>query len=566
MNTFEIILILAERFGLMVGVVLLFLTIMPVRHMQFTGGSSRLRTVLVTVLFGLLGILGTYTGNAVFDSVANLRAMVVISGGLFGGPVVGIGAGLIAGVHRIAFDLHGFSAYPCGIATALEGFAAGMVAWRYGAAALNWRAASVLALAGEAMHMGLLLLMSKPFPEAWELVKLIAPPMLLVNAFGAALFVEVINLFSRDRDRRESLHAQIILDIANMAVSYLRMGLSPETAAATAEIIFTRVGVAAVAITDTRDVLAHVGAGADHHLPGREIRTTATREVVRTGRPTFLHSAEAIGCNQADCPMTSAIIVPLKKNDEIVGTLKFYGSRERPLNATLFEVANGLANLFSTQVELEDIQIKEQMLAHAEIRRLHAQINPHFLFNSLNTIASFCRTNSERARELLMDLSLYMRRNLDLSRGFIPLSEELEQVRSYLAIEKARFGDRIQVEAEVEDGCGNWPIPPLIIQPLVENAIRHGVLGRERGGMVRVSARRENGHLEIRVADDGVGMDRATLDRVLNPDCADSATGGIGMRNCLSRMEHIYGRQFTPKVDSVPGKGTTIVLQVPDRR
>ncbi|WFS62060.1 LytS/YhcK type 5TM receptor domain-containing protein [Pseudodesulfovibrio thermohalotolerans] len=566
MNTFEIILILAERFGLMVGVVLLFLTIMPVRHMQFTGGSSRLRTVLVTVLFGLLGILGTYTGNAVFDSVANLRAMVVISGGLFGGPVVGIGAGLIAGVHRIAFDLHGFSAYPCGIATALEGFAAGMVAWRYGAAALNWRAASVLALAGEAMHMGLLLLMSRPFPEAWELVKLIAPPMLLVNAFGAALFVEVINLFSRDRDRRESLHAQIILDIANMAVSYLRMGLSPETAAATAEIIFTRVGVAAVAITDTRDVLAHVGAGADHHLPGREIRTTATREVVRTGRPTFLHSAEAIGCNQADCPMTSAIIVPLKKNDEIVGTLKFYGSRERPLNATLFEVANGLANLFSTQVELEDIQIKEQMLAHAEIRRLHAQINPHFLFNSLNTIASFCRTNSERARDLLMDLSLYMRRNLDLSRGFIPLSEELEQVRSYLAIEKARFGDRIQVEAEVEDGCGNWPIPPLIIQPLVENAIRHGVLGRERGGMVRVSARRENGHLEIRVADDGVGMDRATLDRVLNPECADSATGGIGMRNCLSRMEHIYGRQFAPKVDSVPGKGTTIVLQVPDRR
>jgi two-component system sensor histidine kinase LytS len=158
-----------------------------------------------------------------------------------------------------------------------------------------------------------------------------------------------------------------------------------------------------------------------------------------------------------------------------------------------------------------------------------------------------------------------MRRNLDLSRGFIPLSEELEQVRSYLAIEQARFGDRIQVVSEVEAGCEDWPIPPLTIQPLVENAIRHGVLGRERGGTVRLTARRENGCLEVRVADDGVGMDRETLDRVLNTECADSVTGGIGMRNCLSRMEHIYGRQFAPRVDSTPGLGTTIVLHVPNR-
>ncbi|MGE4194885.1 MAG: LytS/YhcK type 5TM receptor domain-containing protein [Pseudodesulfovibrio sp.] len=565
MNTYQIILTLAERFGLMVGLVFLFMTIMPVQRMHFTTGDSRLRTGLVTVLFGVLGILGTYTGNAVFDSVANLRAMVVITGGLFGGPVVGIGAGFIAGAHRILMDLNGFSAYPCGIATAIEGLVAGLVALRMGDRAMNWRTGSLLALAGESMHMGLVLLMSRPFADAVALVEIIAPPMILVNAFGAALFVEVINLFSRDRDRRDSLHAQIILDIANMAVSYLRMGLSLETAAATAEIIHSRVGVAAVAITDTRDVLAHVGAGSDHHLPGRAIRTSATREVIETGEPTFLHSSEAIGCNQADCPMTSAIIVPLKKNDEIVGTLKFYGSRKLPLSATLFEVANGLANLFSTQVELEDIQIKEQMLAHAEIRRLHAQINPHFLFNSLNTITSFCRTNSERARELLMDLSLYMRRNLDLSRGFIPLSEELEQVRSYLAIEQARFGERIRVDSDIEDGCETWPIPPLIIQPLVENAIRHGVLGRERGGTVSLRARREDGCLEISVADDGVGMDRETLDRVLSGECADSVTGGIGMRNCLSRLEHIYGRQFSPSVCSTPGEGTTIRFRVPKR-
>lgn len=565
MDAYTILMTLAERFGLMVGVILLFMTIAPTRRVQFSGDYLRTRTLLITLLFGLFGILGTYTGNAVFDSVANLRAMVVISGGLFGGPVVGIGSGLIAGAHRIGMDIHGFSAWPCGIATATEGLVAGLISMYLRGKAMDWRIAAGLALVGESLHMSLILILSRPFTEAVELVKLIAPPMLLINSVGAGLFVEVINIFSRDRDRRESLHAQLILDIANMAVSYLRMGLSQESAAATAEIIHRRMNVAAVAITDTKDVLAHVGAGDDHHLALKPIRTEATRKVISSGEPTYLLSADKIGCYHEGCPMTSAIIVPLKKDDKILGTLKFYGSRNKPLSNTLYEVAKGLANLFSTQVELEEIQIKEQMLAHAEIRRLHAQINPHFLFNSLNTIASFCRTNSERARELLMDLSFYMRRNLDLSRGFIPLSEELEQVRSYLAIEQARFGSRIAVDMDIDDDCESWPIPPLTIQPLVENAIRHGVLGRKQGGSVTISAICEEDFLRITVADDGVGMDEDTLKQVLSREYVGSLHGGIGLRNCLSRMEHIYGAEYTPHVESLLGKGTTIELRVPSR-
>lgn len=563
MDVYNILLALAELFGLMVGVVLLFMTMAPMRRMQLPNEESWTRSLFVMLLFGLFGILGTYTGNAVFDSVANLRAMVVISGGLFGGPVVGIGAGLIAGAHRISMDMMGFSAWPCGIATAMEGMAAGLVGYWLRERAMNWRIAAGLALVGESLHMALILLLSHPFEEAVALVRLIAPPMLLINSLGAALFIEVINIFSRDRERRESLHAQIILDIANTAVGYLRLGLEQKTAEPTAKIIYRRMALGAVAITDTRDVLAHVGAGSDHHEAGCPIRTNATRNVIRTGRPTFMHSADAIGCNYSGCPMTSAIIVPLKKNDEIVGTLKFYGTRRRPLNNMLFEVAKGLANLFSTQLELEDIQIKERMFADAEIRRLHAQINPHFLFNSLNTITSFCRTNAERARELLLDLSFYMRRNLDLSRSLISLGEELEQVRSYLAIEKARFGKRITVVMDVDPEGESWPIPPLIIQPLVENAIRHGLLGCPRGGTVRIEARPNGGHLEIEVQDNGVGMDEPTLRRVLDRAGMEGGGDGIGMRNCLSRLEHIYGREYLPSVESFPGQGTTIRFRVP---
>ncbi|WP_243546164.1 LytS/YhcK type 5TM receptor domain-containing protein [Pseudodesulfovibrio tunisiensis] len=563
MSTYEIILTLAERFGLLVGGVFLVMIFTPAQRIGFTHGQSRMRTLLLMLFFGICGILGTYTGNSVFGSVANLRAMVVITGGLFGGPVVGFGSGLIAGAHRILTDLNGFSAWPCGISTAIEGLAAGGISLWYASRAMNWKIGAGLALLGEALHMVLILILSKPFDEAVALVKLIAPPMIIINTVGAALFVEIINIFSRDRERRDSVHAQKILDIANHTVSYLRSGLTLDSAEAMATIIRDRVGVAAVAVTDTRNVLAHIGAGDDHHLPGREIRTRATREVLRDGVSLYLRTRSRIRCVNQDCPMTSAIIVPLTKNGEIVGTLKFYGTREIPLNTTLFELAKGLGNLFSTQLELEDIQIKEQMLAHAEIRRLQSQINPHFLFNSLNTITSFCRTNSEKARDLLKDLSSYMRRNLDLSRGFIPLSEELDQVRSYLAIETARFGDRISVEMDIAPECEEWPIPPLILQPLVENSVRHGLLSQENGGTITIRARCTNKHLELTVADNGAGMSRKTVESLFTKNCVESRTQGIGVRNCLNRLEQIYGPSYTLNIRSEQEHGTSIDFRVP---
>ena len=229
----------------------------------------------------------------------------------------------------------------------------------------------------------------------------------------------------------------------------------------------------------------------------------------------------------------------------------------------LFELAKGLGNLFSTQLELENIQITERMLAHAEIRRLQSQINPHFLFNSLNTITSFCRTSPEKARSLLQDLSSYLRKSLDASKGFIPLSEELDQIRCYLAIEQARFGERVRVNFDVEEGCESWPIPPLIIQPLVENGVRHGILTREDGGEISVRIRRKAEHLHIAVSDDGVGMVPDQVEKLFDKTRLDSRSGGIGVRNCFQRLEQIFGPSYLPSVVSAPGQGTKVDFLLP---
>ncbi|WP_035076229.1 LytS/YhcK type 5TM receptor domain-containing protein [Maridesulfovibrio zosterae] len=562
MNPEALIITLAERFGLIIAGSFLLLTITPLHKIGFNRHSERSSIAMQILIFGTCGILGTYGGNFVFQSVANLRAMAVITGGLFGGPLVGLGAGIIAGGHRILIDFGGFSSVPCGLATMLEGIAAGLISLKL-TNRMDWRAAAGLAFVGEIIHMIMVLYFSHPYEEALKVVELIALPMIILNTFGAALFAQVISIVFRYGTKQDSVKAQQILDIANLTVSHLRSGLTLDSAQETAKIIHAHVSAAAVAITDNVNVLAHVGAGSDHHLPGEKIRTESTLHVLAEGDPIFLDSGKKIGCNHKGCPFTTAAVVPLHKNGQIVGTLKMYGTRNKQLDLLSFEIAKGLANLCSTQLELEEIQIKEQMLAHAEIRRLQAQINPHFLFNSLNTVTSFCRTNPNRARELLLELSKYMRKNLDSSRGYVPLHEELAQLHSYLAIEQARFGERIKINLNVADECKDWPIPPLIIQPLVENSVKHGILGREEGGTISVSIHCANDEMHISIKDDGVGMSNEQLAYINKRKRIDSREEGIGVRNCIQRMEQIYGPQYKMIIKSEEGKGTKIDFQVP---
>ncbi|MFH2092986.1 MAG: histidine kinase, partial [Pseudomonadota bacterium] len=452
---------------------------------------------------------------------------------------------------------------PCALATFLEGTIAGLLSKRLGRYSMDWKVASLLCFIGETAHMGMVLAMSRPFADAVALVEIIALPMMFANPVGTALFIHLLRVLFAKKEERESIQAQQVLAIANETVGYFRAGLTLSSAQKTARIIFDRLAVAAVSITDTKTILAHIGAGSDHHLTGESIRTMATNDVLLKGNPIFHRSNKYIGCAVSSCPFNSAIIVPLKKKDHIIGTLKLYGSKDFTLDKIKFKIAQGLTALFSTQFELEDIQTKDKLLSHTRIRHLQAQINPHFLFNSLNTIASFCRTNPQKSRELILDLSSYMRKNLDSSRGFVKLSDELEQIHSYLAIEQARFGDRINVRMDVDENCKDWPIPPLLIQPLVENSIKHGILRNEHGGEIRIQVTQENGMLKVSVADDGVGMDPKQIESIFLLKTMESSKEGIGLINTNLRLEQIYGPDHRLFIKSRPGFGTIISFKIP---
>jgi two-component system, LytTR family, sensor histidine kinase LytS len=564
MTVIHLFIDLAENFGLIVGAAFLLLSWSAFQKILFKQ-SDEAEKLLLIIFFGTFGVIGTYAGVPVHNAIANLRAIGVIAGGLFGGPLVGAGAGLIAGGHRFLIDINGFTSLPCGLSTFLEGVAAGLISTRLKDNILNPKAAVLIGIIGESAHMLITLALARPYAEAWVLVKVVAIPMITLNAVGAGLFVQIIRFVLKDREKIRSIQAQKALNIANRTVSHLRFGLTPESAAATAQIIYDNISVAAVSVTNNTHVLTFIGAGNDHHQAGQEIKTKSTCEVLETGTPVFLKSGNKIGCTKTGCPLKAAIIIPLRKGGEVIGTLKLYGDKKMRLNTIDFQIALGLADLFSTQLELEDVQLNARLLAQAEIRRLQSQINPHFLFNSLNTIGSFCRTNSSKARELIHELANYLRKNIGDNRNFIKVAEEMEQVKSYLSIEQARFGDRIRVSMVIESGAEDWLVPPLTIQPLVENAVKHGLAGQEEGGHVRITVSRSDSKLHVLVQDDGVGMDPEHVEKMLSTNGLEDSTGGIGLNNINQRLERIYGPQYKIKIDSRPEQGTCVHLIVPDK-
>lgn len=351
------------------------------------------------------------------------------------------------------------------------------------------------------------------------------------------------------------------LRIANETLPFLRRGLNEETAANTAEIIRRTADVAAVAITDREKVLAYIGAGSDHHEAGRPIMTLATREVIRTGEIKIVRDGYGLDCPVSGCPLQSAVIVPLQCKDEIVGTVKLYQTKQGELPHAVVKLAVGVAQLLGMQMELAEVDRQAQLVTKAELDALQAQINPHFLFNTLNTIIMFSRTNPETARRLLIRLASFFRHALKRHGHFNTLKEEMEYLNTYLILERARFRDKLRVVREIDSQLLECKVPVLTIQPLVENAIKHGILPKPGQGTVQISASKHENEMLIVIRDDGVGIDTELQTKVLTPGFGSG--NGVGMSNVHERLKGLYGQDYGLRIVSVPGEGTSIYVRIP---
>ncbi|WP_353096445.1 sensor histidine kinase [Tissierella praeacuta] len=515
--------------------------------------------VLLSTIFGAFGILGTYTGIHLKGALVNARVIGVFVGGLLGGPLVGALSGIIAGGHRFLIDIGGFTAIACGISTLSEGIMAGLLKEKFENSPYRIIFALIAGAMAEVMQMIIILLAAKPFSEALNLVKVIGIPMIVGNGIGIAAFIAITDTIFKEIENEAAYQAQLTLKIADMTLAYFRKGYNEDTARDTAKIIYNMTKIKAVAFTDKEKILAHIGIGADHHLAGSPIKTNLTRESLLTKEYVVANTEKEIGCDYGNCPLKSAVIVPIREEDKVIGTLKLYKDRENSITKVDVELALGLAKMFSTQIELSKIDHQRELLSRAELKALQAQINPHFLFNAINTIASLTRTQPEDARRLLAHLGNYFRNNLQQETEAVNLYREIEHINSYIEIEKARFGDKLEIVYDIPKDI-DCKLPPLLLQPIVENAIKHGVLGKIEGGKVEIIAKDNDIETKLIVRDDGVGISKECLDCLFEESCSKER---IGIINVNERLKNKYGKEYGLIIESEINRGTTVTMVIP---
>jgi len=302
-------------------------------------------------------------------------------------------------------------------------------------------------------------------------------------------------------------------------------------------------------------VLAFDGAGADHHHRGDLLTSLAA-----AGGDDRLHVEPRLACEVASCPLGGAVIAPLVVQGERVGSLLALFARGRHLTPDDTRTVGEAASLVSAQLELAELEAQTERVARAELRALRAQISPHFIYNALAAIASYIHSNPEEARELLTDFAEFTRYAFRGQSPYVTLADELRYVEKYLRLERARFGDRLEVRIEVAPEVLQAVVPVLSIQPLVENAVRHGV--EQRGhGRIEIVGRDIDADVELRVIDDGVGIDPDRAARILK-----GQGGGVGVVNVQARLQGTFGPEYGLEIETSEGHGTTVTMTLPKFR
>ncbi|MEU0335411.1 histidine kinase [Streptomyces sp. NPDC006193] len=340
------------------------------------------------------------------------------------------------------------------------------------------------------------------------------------------------------------------LHAAALAAAPLRAGLTPDTARRAARRLRPLLGVPALALADETSVLVWDGA-AEHHRDQLSARLA----------PSPRTRALTLSCDDDGCPVRWGVLVPLTADGSAVGTLAVFAGAEPAVPVRAAEEA---ARRLSADLELADLDRARSSAHEAEVRALRAQISPHFVYNSLASIASYVRTDPERARELLLEFADFTRYSFRRDGDFTTLAEELRSIEQYLELARARFGRRLEVTLRIAPEVLPVTLPFLCLQPLVENALKHGLEEAVERSRVTIVAEDEGTEARVVVEDNGVGMEPERLRAILHGTAGPST--GIGLSNVDRRLRQVYGDDYGLVVETGVGAGTKITVRVPKFR
>lgn len=517
-----------ERVGFLIALAFVFSRQQKLRHfMNYQGKQQNIGYFIL--LFSFFAILGTYSGLPVtglgyhetpwinkisgWEAIATARTIGVVIAGLFGGIEAGLGVGLIAGIHR--YLLGGFVAIPCMIAPILQGIFAGVMKnslkKRYRNIS-SIQMAFLVGLIAEVLQMLLILALAHPFDNALSLVLLIGIPQILSNSLGVAAFFALLIQVAHEEERIGAHYAQKALKIAERTLSYWRKPFNEAV---------------------------------------REISQSLIKETDAIG-VTFFQQKKVLFQLGETTPFS--VELPIKYSTRDIGSFYlYYEKAQNQQSAQVNAITNGLSQLFSQQYALAEAQRQAHLVTNAEIKALQAQMDPHFLFNVLNTVKSLIRTKPDESRNMITQLAKYLRKNMqNVNQDLITIREELDHVKIYLNLVQTRFGDRLLVEWTLDEACLDYTIPSLTIQPLAENAIVHGLREMSFNCRLKIRVTKINEGVEILVSDNGKGMET---------DIAGNESDehmGFALTNIRQRLVYHYGEKSRFTIESHKGKGTAV--------
>ncbi|UCZ55607.1 histidine kinase [Desulfurispirillum indicum] len=554
-SNFHLFIQLFQQIGVYGIIILLLGKHTWVRHCFYDRTDIKCQARLL-VFFLLIITVGEFLATAYHGTrLYSTSAVVIAAGYLLGSMFWGLVLGAIAGLyHFILGDWAGAAQFT---ASAIIGFLAGY----FGRNAFRFNLKLIPIVFFLAFLKVLIFyVMLSDYPVALFLLIKSGVATFASDFFGGLLLLFMLNFMNSEQEKEHSFATSNALQIASKTIVFFKGGFTADGARQVCSIIHRSIPVDVVAITDHEQVLSAYGAIDDEvHGDGARLFDRDARKAIRTGEIVYSKRERRRKGNRLPY---HGLYVPLKASDEVTGLLVLRNWGSRSFSPYVMELISGLQQLIGVQIEFAKLQKHKELSIQAELLALQRQINPHFFFNSLNTIMSLIRIDPPKARRLLLKMSEIFRVTFKSTAETVPLSTELEIVQGYLELEKARFGDNISVQLDISPPAMKYHLPQLIVQPLVENSFAHGFKGRTGKWLIDIKAHYEEGRFSLKICDNGHGVAREQLRNIMQMGVGKGS--GVGLSNVYERLRNLYGSRLAFAVDSDTGKGFTITIVITD--
>lgn len=528
----------------------------PIQDMILQEKRSVRGDILLSVIFGGIIILSSCMGVDIGSYSLNTRTIGAMAAGLLGGPLVGLYSSGIGAVYVLIFSTPQVFAKGSAFATILVGLLGAGFYPYFQRGKWKYRDLFLLACFAEICDMAALLRMTVSLQVAVKTILDITIPMILVNAVGLLVFIASFNTVFIRQDLESSRQLNKLSELSKRCIPLLREGLyEGENMRKIASAILEETDWSGVMITSREVILECQSEGIEWEPEkGMDIPDIG-KQALESGEVMTLQSVQETHPWYKLMRDHSVAAAPFVVKEKVIGCMIVCMKKQWMVRKSEMELLQHLMVLGSSQIAMLELEHQETMLRKAEFKALQFQVNPHFLFNALNTISCVCREDSERARELLVILANYFRYNLDYEAYMVPLEEELEHVKDYLELEKARFEEKLTVTYDIP-GNLNVIIPTLILQPIVENAVRHGIDAKGRR-IVHIRICEEEEVYVVYICDRGSGFREEVLEKLEKDEPIGKS---IGLSNVHKRMKSIYGEEGGLKIKS-SAEGSTVELR-----